>query len=497
MKTIKLFTIAAITMISMQLKAQVIMDFEPNNLPSNANCWAMGAMTGFYSPTTVINGGLSARSNQLTSSLPTSTWIKSPWLKPGNGNITFNVRLDGSAATTRFLRVRFIPYNAAAGTFKEGVAISDSFTYTFAAPISGAGSTNIRNISYTIPNSIANTNNVYKVMISFMGTGGTGRCFADDVVIPGTYWADPTNNCLPMALIVDTDSDGVQDSDDAYPNDALRAFNNYYPEKGNGTLMFEDLWPAVGDYDFNDLVVAYRFNTVTNASNNIVEINYEITPKAIGASYNNGFGFMLNGIPSEKIYAVEGLKSEAKWLNLGKNGTEADQKIATIIAFTSANEILPNPGGSSGVNVDPKAPYVEPTTLSFSVKFIDADGKAPNGEVSMKDYSPDIFNPFIIINQERGNELHLAGYAPTEKADSKIFGQFDDNSSEGNYYKTKDNLPWALNIPAEIPYAIEKADFVKAYIYFADWAKTKGENYRDWYEEIEKYRDNEVLYIVK
>ncbi|MBJ7428998.1 MAG: LruC domain-containing protein [Bacteroidia bacterium] len=91
----------------------------------------------------------------------------------------------------------------------------------------------------------------------------------------------------------------------------------------------------------------------------------------------------------------------------------------------------------------------------------------------------------------------MAGYAPTEKANTKIFGQSDDNSSEGNYYKTKDNLPWALNIPAEIPYATEKTDFVKAYIYFAEWAKTKGENYRDWYEENEKYRNNDALYIVK
>jgi LruC domain-containing protein len=182
-----------------------------------------------------------------------------------------------------------------------------------------------------------------------------------------------------MALIVDADLDSVQDIDDAYPNDILRAYDNYYPEKENGTLMFEDLWPSVGDYDFNDLVVAYRMNTVTDAKNNIVEIKFEITPKAIGASFNNGFGFMLNGIASDKIYAVEGLKTEAKWLNLNDNGTEADQKEATIIAFTSANEILPNPGGSSGVNVDPKATYVKPNTLSFTIKFMDEKGIAPNG----------------------------------------------------------------------------------------------------------------------
>jgi LruC domain-containing protein len=78
-----------------------------------------------------------------------------------------------------------------------------------------------------------------------------------------------------------------------------------------------------------------------------------------------------------------------------------------------------------------------------------------------------------------------------------MFGTFDDNSKEGNYYKTKNNLPWALNIPAEIPYSSEKTDFIKSYVYFADWALSNGEKYQDWYENNEKYRNNDALYIVK
>jgi hypothetical protein len=52
----------------------------------------MGAMTGYYTPNRAISGGLSARTNQLAKSLPTSTWIKLPWLKPDSGNITFKNR---------------------------------------------------------------------------------------------------------------------------------------------------------------------------------------------------------------------------------------------------------------------------------------------------------------------------------------------------------------------------------------------------------------------
>ena len=57
----------------------------------------------------------------------------------------------------------------------------------------------------------------------------------------------------------DKDGDGVADSQDEYPEDAERAFNNYsLGENTFGTLLFEDLWPSFGDYDLNDLVIDYK-----------------------------------------------------------------------------------------------------------------------------------------------------------------------------------------------------------------------------------------------
>ncbi len=510
--SIKIFVAIVLGIINYNVNAQTVStdceNYRSENTPSTteniaydrANCWGFGAFVYTNTSGQIISGSYSARSNSMSNpNANASAWIKTPWLKPGSGNVTLKVKMEGTSGTGTTLysssykavRIRIITYNSSA-TYGEGSFLSDSFTYLIASPY-----TNTQTVSFQIPSAIANSNNPYKFMMSFIGAGGNNRANIDEIVIPGTYWSNPSNNCLPMSVIVDTDSDGVQDSDDAYPNDKLRAYNNYYPEKGNGTLMFEDLWPTLGDYDFNDLVVGYRFNRVTNSDNNIVEIKYEVTPRAIGASYNNGFGFMLNNITSDKIYSVEGLKNGAEWLNNSSNGTEADQKTATIIVFTNANAIMGNPGGTSGVNVDPKGDYTKPTTISFSVKLMDESGKAPNGVVSLKEFIPADFNPFIVINQERGNELHLPGYAPSEKVNTKIFGTEQDNSKEGNYYKSKSNLPWGLNVPEEIPYAIEKTDFIKAYLNFAEWAQTNGKNYSDWYENKEKYRNYEVIYETK
>ena len=81
----------------------------------------------------------------------------------------------------------------------------------------------------------------------------------------------------------DWDNDGVADINDDYPIDATKASANAFPASGFGTLLYEDQWPYKGDFDFNDLVVDYRFNTITNAANNVAEIVYSFGPKASGA----------------------------------------------------------------------------------------------------------------------------------------------------------------------------------------------------------------------
>ncbi len=69
----------------------------------------------------------------------------------------------------------------------------------------------------------------------------------------------------------------VDDDLDDYPNDPDRATDVYYLiSMSPGTLAFEDLWPGKGDYDFNDLVLDYRFKQVLNGSNELVEFLWTI-----------------------------------------------------------------------------------------------------------------------------------------------------------------------------------------------------------------------------
>ena len=90
---------------------------------------------------------------------------------------------------------------------------------------------------------------------------------------------------------IDDDKDGVTNNFDEFPQDPKRAYSNYYPAKDQyNSLLVEDLWPSLGDFDFNDLVLDCQYKQVLNAQLNIVELFIKLKVRAIGASYNNGFG---------------------------------------------------------------------------------------------------------------------------------------------------------------------------------------------------------------
>jgi LruC domain-containing protein len=100
------------------------------------------------------------------------------------------------------------------------------------------------------------------------------------------------------------------------------------------------------------------------------------------------------------------------------------------------------------------------------------------------------FNPFIFINQDRGKEVHLKVHPPTQLANPVYFGSMNDASNPGigQYYRSATGLPWAMEIPVDFDYPVEKADIVQTYVHFAQWAQSSGTEYPDWYMDKPGYR---------
>ncbi len=487
--------IIAFLALSIATEAQQLeLDCESGNRAiEQGNCWGFGAVSYTRRDTHVINGFWSTLSNSMSNPALNSSWIKTPWMKMGAGNITLSVKLENTTGTTKQVVVSYIPYDeSVVSIYKEGAL--ETF-YTFNFPKNGSlFLTTVSNLTIPIPQAIINSTNAYKILISFVGTGGNNRAIADKIIIPGEYWSDPANNCLPKSLVKDADNDGVADENDHFPNDITRAFNNYYPnDKVFGTLAFEDSWPGKGDYDFNDIVVNYNINRVTNASNEVVEVLAKFVLRASGASFNNAFGFQLDNISPDFIKSVTGtrIKGESNVFNFSANGLESEQTYANCIVFDDFFSVMKRPGGGIGVNVEKSAPKVNYDTISIALKMDKA--------MLLKDFSANKFNFYIVSNtvkDKRGREIHLADFAPTSLVDYSLFNTNDDrsNASKLLYYRTANNLPWGVNIIQGFDYPIEKTPINKAYNNFIKWAESTGELYTNWFENNSTNRNEELVY---
>lgn len=280
----------------------------------------------------------------------------------------------------------------------------------------------------------------------------------------------------------DTDGDGITDPFDEYPEDGELAFNNYYSSQDHyGTLAFEDLWPSTGDYDFNDLVIDYNFNRITNADNDVVKLVAKFVVRAIGASFRNGFGFEMEGIDPSAIEYVNGQNLLHGIINENSNGTEAGQSNATIIVFDDAWD-----HGHGNTRTDHE--FIIPDTMTIELKLT-----AP---MLVENFGLAPFNPFIFVDGERGREVHLADRKPTDLADQSYFGNYDDTSDipSGRYYKTENNLPFGLNIVSKFDYPIEKSPINDAHLKFIPWVESSGESYPDWYMNMNGYRNSQYIY---
>lgn len=285
----------------------------------------------------------------------------------------------------------------------------------------------------------------------------------------------------------DNDEDGIINGEDAYPEDPLRAFNDYHPSAdAYSTLAFEDLWPAKGDYDFNDLVIDYQFNQVRNNENKIIEVIGILKLQAIGGSYQNGFGFELP-FSQSLVNQVTGYEHNEGIVTMRANGTESGSDNAIIIVFENAWNYLSIPGVSF-VNTRSDEEQVDPYIFNINIQFT-------RGITDEEIGSPP-YNPFIFTNGTRDVEVHLFGGAPTELADMSMFQSGDDFSDIDNdlYYKSALNLPWAMDIPATFAYPEEKSPVDSAYVYFIEWAESSGDSKSDWHLDKTNYRRDQKIF---
>lgn len=311
-----------------------------------------------------------------------------------------------------------------------------------------------------------NLNNAKYMVIIGQYNGPTGNVRLDN-------WLVTLYDTEVTAL--DSDGDGVADSEDLEPGNPNIAGEVTVP---GGFIMFEDLWPDQGDYDFNDLYIYITDSTFKiNGENKIVYYDLDVKVMKAGASFHNGLGL--------------------RFINAESNGVTTDY--TTIVGGNMLNSIiaynLPTNWSNGQHNGDwSTMTYLDKFASNTAVLIHDVaeinlkQGDAMTLRIYFDPNEEQPVNPipdfFLFRSSSRDLEVHLAGYPPTEYANMSNFNTGDDASLlfPGNWYKTDDNYPWALYFSTDkwVPAVKEKITIFRAYPDFAGWVTSGGEQNQNW-----------------
>ncbi|MFT4732493.1 MAG: LruC domain-containing protein [Gammaproteobacteria bacterium] len=301
----------------------------------------------------------------------------------------------------------------------------------------------------------------------------------------GTTWARFRLSSVGGLLPTGSFSDGEVE-DHQVDITELNVSIQYYPSASQwATIAFEDNWPSIGDYDFNDLVMNYRISEYT-LNGEVIRIKLEGQIAAVGALQHNGFAFQLPGILRSDIdesairFTINDLPQNISPLEAGRNQAIAiitDDVWNFVSAGVNCNYYRTEPGCGSDIQ------------MGFSMTLPMANA-IPSAQMPDFPYDPFLFategyehSLAFGLPPGRAYEIHLPDKAPTEAFRLDFFGRRDDRSEpqNGRYFVSANGMPWAINVGVEMQYSLEYMDVIYAYPLFSSFIANQGLVDADWY----------------
>lgn len=249
------------------------------------------------------------------------------------------------------------------------------------------------------------------------------------------------------AAAQDSDGDGVQDIDDVAPCDPNTTMRVYVPgDRASGMMLFEDLWPAKGDFDFNDLALSFHQILNLNASGQLTSMQMDLDVLAVGARHRNGLAFHIP-VPAASISSM----------TLTVDGTPVPASVWTTESEATVT-LAPDLHALFGVvrewvNTDPNLPTHPAVRISFDVTF--ASGQS----VVLSDAPFDLF----IVDPDRGAEVHRPEYRGTSQLTPGLVGTVDDGTTGQRAFVTREGIPFALIFPELVAYPKEGVSIERLY----------------------------------
>jgi len=243
---------------------------------------------------------------------------------------------------------------------------------------------------------------------------------------------------------------------------------------GTYSYAFEDNWPNKGDYDMNDFVVDMNITKFQNTANKVTKVTLKGKLRSVGASKRLAAAIQLDGVPAGNVKSVTYSKKDLVGANLAlaANGTETGQTNAVVAIVDDAHKAF---GVADTRFISTQSGAYAPVDVVITIEFT----------TPLDNFSYNTLNMFIVNyaqNVGGRNEIHLVGYAATDKINKSIVSRESGKLlSATDPFKTIKNEPFALALPVSFKYPTEGQKVYDAYPLFKDWVTSGGLQNANWY----------------
>ena len=241
----------------------------------------------------------------------------------------------------------------------------------------------------------------------------------------------------------------------------------YYPSSTSYYLVgYEDQYPQLGDYDFNDLIVAYRVNFGLNEEFKVVTISAEGYLIARGGSYDHSWHL--------RIALPEGSQADGSYQLYIPPGVSSGSELIQYIDTSSGLDItLFN--NTTSLFYDPASPFTNTLWDSEHIlghKFSFEITLSTPVTLEAMDEAP--FDPYLYVH-DTNLEIHLQGKSPVMPESDNISKGLTSFSDENGY-------PFALVFPEDWQYPNEYVDIGAAYPQLLEYIQSNRQSQVDWYK---------------
>ncbi len=303
-----------------------------------------------------------------------------------------------------------------------------------------------------------------------------------------------TVEVTPFTAIEGVNADGTTDAKYetlVQNNDSDITVTSVYPSSDSyATMAFEDRWPLIGDYDFNDVVWRYQITEQLNGQRELKNIAIDYTLQAMGAGFSNGFAVQLPNVDPDNIAAT----------TLTRNGVavthtilqESDSETVLVVSEdlkVDLNDLGETFAGCTFYRTQ-SACLSQQTAGALNYQLtVEFTTPVSRDLVGYPPYDSFIFaakhmyhGDFTGTPPGMSWQTHFKPFSGTGDMNSAFFNMHDDRSDGSNSFKTSNNMPWVINVRDEWDHPIEYTDISHAYTSFPTWVTSSGNTDTEWYK---------------